>query len=87
VAPGYDRYGSGLRDRSADFERSWKLTSIAASAAPFACQLAVGLLHERLLAEASVPSLRHEQAARCPGTPSVVTSATRLSKIDFGQSR
>ncbi len=29
-------YGSGLRDRSADLERSWKLTSIAALAAPLA---------------------------------------------------
>ena len=36
VAPGRERYGSGLRDRSADFERSWMLTSIPASAAPLA---------------------------------------------------
>lgn len=34
VAPGHDMYESGLRDRSADFERSWKLISIAALAAP-----------------------------------------------------
>ena len=34
VTPGHDRYGSGLRDRSTDFERSWKLTSIAASEMP-----------------------------------------------------
>jgi hypothetical protein len=27
VAPGQDEHGSGLRDRSADFERSWKLTT------------------------------------------------------------
>jgi hypothetical protein len=30
------RYGSGLRDRSADFERSWKLISIAVLAPPLA---------------------------------------------------
>jgi hypothetical protein len=33
VVPGRERYGSGLRDRSANFQRSWKLTSIAALAA------------------------------------------------------
>jgi hypothetical protein len=30
------RYQSGLRDRSADFDRSWKLISMAALAAPLA---------------------------------------------------
>ena len=31
-------YGSGLRDRSADFERSWKLISFAVLAAPLAAR-------------------------------------------------
>ena len=48
----------------------------------FGCQLVVGLLHVRLLAEASVLSLRHERAAPCLGTPAAPSSATRLSEID-----
>jgi hypothetical protein len=35
VAAGSPAYGSGLRDRSADFERPWKLISIAALAVPY----------------------------------------------------
>jgi len=35
-APDYDRDKSGLWDRFADFERSWTLTSILASATPLA---------------------------------------------------
>jgi len=46
------------------------------------CQLAVSFLHVRLLAEASVPSLRYERAAPCLGTPAAASSAMRLSKID-----
>ena len=82
VAPGQGRYESGLRDRSrrlravrdADFHR---YVGIA-----FGGQLAVGPLHVRLLAEASVPSLRHERAALCLGTPAMASSVTRLSKIE-----
>ena len=53
LSAGHFRYDSGLRDRSAGFERFWKLISIAELAAP----LAVELLYMRLLAEASLPSL------------------------------
>jgi hypothetical protein len=55
IAPGRERYKSGLRDRSADFRRFWKLISIAELAAP----LAVERLYVQLLAEASLPSLCH----------------------------
>lgn len=53
LSAGHFRYDSGLRDRSAGFERFWKLISIAELAEP----LAVELLYMRLLAEASLPSL------------------------------
>jgi hypothetical protein len=42
--------------------------------------LAVGLLHVQLLAEASVPSLCHEQP-RTVSDFSATSSVTRLSKI------
>jgi hypothetical protein len=64
IAAGERPSGGGLRDRSADFERSRKLILIPALVA-LGYQLAVGLLLVRLLAEASVPSLcpHHEQDA------------------------
>lgn len=64
-----------LRDRSADFERSWKLVSIRVGGA-FGCQLAVGLLHVELLTEACRPSLCHEQAAHCLGPTREASFAT-----------
>jgi hypothetical protein len=39
-------------------------------------------LHVRLMAEASLPSLRHERAAPCLGAPRSANSGHALSKID-----
>ena len=78
-----DREGneSGLRDRSAGFERARKLISLLHRSA-FGCPLAAGALPVRLVAEAPVPSLRHERAAPGRGTPAAAGSAMRLPEID-----
>jgi hypothetical protein len=51
-------------------------------AAPLAASWQSGLLHVRLLAEASVPLLRHEWAAPLLGTTAMASSVMRPSKID-----
>ena len=83
----HDRYESGLRDGSADFERSWTLASIPASAAHLAASCRSALC-AGLPAAASAPSLRHEQAAPCLSTPRRrVLPHARTKSIDFRQSR
>src|SRR5262249_54469810 len=80
IAIGRKRNERGLRDRSAGFERARKLISFATAQLLW---LPVGSrpTARRLLAEASVPSLRHERAAPCLGTPAAASSPMRLPEI------
>ena len=80
IAIGRKRNERGLRDRSAGFERARKLISFATAQLLW---LPVGSrpTARRLLAEASVPSLRHERAAPCLGTPAAASSTMRLPEI------
>jgi hypothetical protein len=82
VAPSYDRYGSGLRDRSADFERSWTLISIPASAAPLAVTWQSAFCTCGFWRKPT--SMRHESATPCLSTPSgSELSRTCRKSIDF----
>src|SRR5262249_58884403 len=81
IAIGRKRNERGLRDRSAGFERARKLISFATSQLLW---LPVGSrpsVRAAVASDASVPSLRHERAAPCVGTPAAASSTMRLPEI------
>ena len=89
LAPGPDKYESGLRHRSADFERSWKLTSIAASAAPLAAswQAPTASKLSATLATISATSTGPARAGQISARPFGLPGAVPIACPIEGESR